>query len=303
MLVAYWLPCELPASNDFACPPPHNATCYRRAGSGPQISVLALMGARFRGTTGSFGRPYLELSPSLEKVLAGSAVEELQRRGIRVVLTVLGNSEEQGLGWSCLPQEVNADFAAYVREEVIERHGLDGIDIDDEYAGCTGTVEQLAATAATLRGVLPDRLLSKALWRDEEAFRQTDLAASLDYGATMAYGYPIRATAAYLDEKLLPAEKLLVGVQAGPPDQAWMTSLESTREAAAFALEKNLRGMMLFSFTQDIQQFTRSPQHSTPWPAPDDHEWQRTMVESLLGDGSWVVDPGCRETDPPADQE
>ena len=119
----------------------------------------------------------------------------------------------------------------------------------------------------------------------------------------MAYGYPIRATASYLDEGLLPAEKLLVGVQAGPPDQAWMTSLETTREAAAFALEKNLRGMMLFSFTQDIQQFTHSPQHAVPWPSPDDHEWQRTVAESLLGGESRVVEPGCRETGSQRDQE
>jgi hypothetical protein len=41
--------------------------------------------------------------------------------------------------------------------------------------------------------------------------------------------------------------------------------------------------MMLFTFSQDIQQWTHQPQNSPGYmfPNPDDHQWQRAMIKAM----------------------
>lgn len=285
LLVAYWLSKEV--TQTFACPPLKDIADFQLKDGSPQVAVVPLFAAGFQGTPQDFKPPYLGINSSTLQALQGGEAAALQRRGIKVVLSVTGDGNvPNGIGWSSIPVEQNAPFARWVRTEVLEKYGLDGIDIDDEFSQAPGQPGQLVATVRALRAEMPDKLITKALWQDSEAFKGTDLGQLLDFGCTMAYGYnfeELKNLALQYAEFGLPLEKLCVGVQAGPAAQQWMTSLETTRQVAQWVKQNGLLGVMLFSYSQDIQQFTTAPQHSQPYPSPEDHAWQAAIVEALYG--------------------
>lgn len=78
-------------------------------------------------------------------------------------------------------------------------------------------------------------------------------------------------------------QQVALGVQAGPPGQSsQFTSPGVTRQAAAWQPTGATRlGMMLYSFSQDIEAFTTLPQHSKPYPSPGDHQWQTTIIDTM----------------------
>lgn len=297
MLVAYWLNAE--TTNTFACPTARNIPCYTLKSGGSQINVVNLVGASFAGTSGNFQSPYFSYSPSLLNVLENGDVGALQSAGIKVVLTVQGNGATNGNGWSCLPESANQDFANWVQSDVIEKYGLDGIDIDDEFSHCTDVPQQLVNTVAWMRSTMPDIIISKALWQDLSTFtlsattsaaKGQTLGQLLTYGCTMGYGWGlagfISAAESYKNNGL-PYSKICLGVQPGVG--SWMTPLTTTKEVTEWAIANKLLGMMFWTFSQDIQQFTSSTQYVTPYMNSGDHQWQETMINTMWGSGQYVV--------------
>lgn len=296
LLVAYWLHCELPSSGGFACPPLREIADYKLKDDNPQINVVTLFSGTFNGTSDKFEPPYIAWDSSIEKVLTNGDVHYLQSQGIKVILSVVGNNSlPNGIGWSCIPEEKNDAFAQWVKSEIIDKYNLDGIDIDDEFSNCTEkSPQKLVKTVKALREVLPNQIISKALWQDEQYFEETGLAELLTFGCTMGYGWSIEHFKQKVNrykELGLSYNKICFGVQAGPSDQDWMTYLQTTKELTEWAVQNNLLGMMLYSFSQDIQQFTSSPQKLKPYPSPDDHEWQKQIVNTMWGIDNWVVKP------------
>lgn len=286
LLVAYWLKDELPKPNHFACPPLKDIAGYTLPNGNPQILVVSLFAGEFKGDSQHFNPPYITLPDSIQRVLNSGDVAYLQSKGIKVTLSVVGSGS---MGWSCIPKP--QEFARWVKSEMVDRYHLDGIDIDDEYANCQGNPQQLVDAVKALRAEMPNHIISKALWSDHAAFQSTKLADLLTFGCTMGYGDSIEGLEDDANRYLqlgLPRSKLCVGVQAGPSGQSGMTSLQTTSAVTQWAMDNHLLGMMLFSYSQDIQQFTFSPQHSKPYPSPDDHLWQRVIVETVKG--TWFDD-------------
>lgn len=295
LIVLYWLSCSSPASSNFACPSLQDITCFTDQQGRPQANVVSLFSAHFTGTPDAFEPPYVAWDDSMTAALESGHIEHLQAKGVKVMLSIVGTGGDTGIGWGCIPQDKNAALASWMRSEIVDKYGLDGIDIDDEW-GCPGNTDSLVTTVAAVRGALDGKLLSKALWDDHDDFNGTDLGQLLDFGSTMSYGWPAEVIEQSVDaynQVGLPYDKITIGVQAGPPDQAWMTSLQTTQRLTEWAKAKPIRGMMLFSFTQDIQQFTHSPQHEMPYPSPNDHEWQQKIVETWWSPSAWVVQPNC----------
>lgn len=285
LLMAYWLKDELPKPNKFACPPLRDIADYPLRNGAPQ--VVALFAATLNGSPSHFEPPYITWEPSIQRVLSNGDVAYLQSRGIQVALSVTGNGS---LGWSNIPESQNAAFAQWVRDNLIDKYHLDGIDVDDEFPEGNNP-SALFKTVQALRQALPNRIISKALWRDHASFRQTGMAELLDFGCTMCYGWDteqIKQEVNTYKSEGLPYNKLCIGVQAGPSGQGWMTSLQTTHDLTQWAMDNHLLGMMLFSYSQDIQQFTFSPQHTKPYPSPDDHLWQKAIVETMKG--TWFDD-------------
>ncbi|WP_082129169.1 endo-beta-N-acetylglucosaminidase H [Chryseobacterium gallinarum] len=112
------------------------------------------------------GRAYLYSNNNVTKVLtnADTYIKPLQQKGMKVVLTILGN--HQGAGICNFPtREAARDFALQLANTV-NTYGLDGIDFDDEYSeyGNNGTGQpndsSFVMLVQELRALLPDKLIS-----------------------------------------------------------------------------------------------------------------------------------------------
>ena len=95
---------------------------------------------------------------------AANQIQPLQAKGIKVLLSILGN--HQGAGVSNFASQADAaDFAGQVRDE-LNQYGLDGVDLDDEYAdyGTNGTPQpndqSIGWLITALRADLPGKLIT-----------------------------------------------------------------------------------------------------------------------------------------------
>lgn len=293
---------------------------YKLSNGSPQASLVYLFAAKLTGSVDNFVPPYIDIDDVLLKEMTPqrgetkSNVQKLQDAGIKVVLSVLGNTN---MGWSNIPSGKQSDFAAWVKSNIIDKYSLDGIDIDDEQSQLPQESQNFVNTIAYLRNGLGDSLISKALWNDNSYFTipvsgslpyaGSYFAGLLNFGTTMYYGYDgneqkdlIKQYHDFKDSNGnrvgMDYNKLCIGVQAGPlpPCGSWMTSIGETLELAQWSVEPQsiskptppILGMMLFTFTQDIQQWDECPQNQQQykWPNPGDHRWQQALTLGMWGE-------------------
>ena len=110
--------------------------------------------------------------------------------GITVLLTIMGAHTQTG--WSQFTDESTAqNFVNYIKSQVVDLYGLDGIDIDDEYSLGHVNNASLAMVTTLMKQSMPDKLITKALWNDSNQFAANwnnhTLGANLDYGWQMSY--------------------------------------------------------------------------------------------------------------------
>jgi len=272
------------------------------------VPALVLFAATFTGTPDTFAPPYWDLSP-LASVLVpvsegGGPVQQLRAAGIKVLLSAMGpNLRDEhgeplpGMGWAHVPPTQREAFAEWVVKEVLEKYGLDGVDIDNEYSNLADNPQGLVDTVAVLRAVAPNALIHKALYNDFDDFKTPVTSSSppvylgqmLDLASTMTYG--ARDLRGVVEDYVslkdgdqdvgMKPSQLCIGVQAGVgPDK---TTLPKTKAASEWVVEFGFRGMMLFTFTSDIQQWTHQPQNACDYrfPNPNDHEWQKAIVKAM----------------------
>ena len=141
-----------------------NVGRYTLAGSGANAFDLAVIFAaniNYDGTNAVF-----YCNPQVQAVLdnAATTIRPLQQKGIKVILSVLGN--HQGAGFANFPDEAAADRFAASLADTVTRYGLDGIDFDDEWAeyGKNGTSQpndwSFVYLVKSLRKRLPDKLIT-----------------------------------------------------------------------------------------------------------------------------------------------
>src|SRR5581483_2022379 len=173
---------------------------YRLADGSPAIDVVCL----FAGNYAASEPPYLRannndppttspLNPTIQSVLDDGSVAYLQQQGLTVLLTVTNGWNP--VGWSQFTSESDAAaFAQYLQSDIIGEYGLNGIDIDDEYSTGSPNDTSLIMVTTIMRSIMPDTVISKALWSDASDFAATwngrTLAGNLSYGAEMSYGGP-----------------------------------------------------------------------------------------------------------------
>ena len=310
-LVVYWLP-------DVGIGPPNylqhvhvpllDILEFQKPDGSPQADVVILFKAEFASPA------FITIPDGLMAELTPapgatqSNVQVLRSKGVKVLLSITG---AQGLGWHSLPVDQHDAFALWLRDEVLARYGLDGIDIDDEFSDAPDDSASFMRLAGTLRGINPSALLTKPLYNDMEYFKTPVpadnpynpgkwLSEILDFGATMAYGGDASNLVQFAEDYysiIVPdgskdvglGKRMCIGVQAGPPSGSWMTRIEVAYEVALWLGGAPLfdtprvMGMMLFTFSQDIQQFTHDPQNSPGYmyPNPQDHGWQILILSGM----------------------
>lgn len=108
----------------------------------------------------------LFFNPQVTTVLnnAATKIQPLQAKGIKVMLSILGN--HQGAGISNFPSQQAAQDFAQLLANAVTTYGLDGIDFDDEYAdyGTNGTGQPNSSSfvylVTALRQLMPTKLIS-----------------------------------------------------------------------------------------------------------------------------------------------
>jgi len=125
---------------------------------------------------------YLYFNPNVQNVLdnVSTQVRPLQAKGIKVMLSILGN--HQGAGFANFPSRQAAAAFAEQLSDTVTKYGLDGIDFDDEYAeyGNNGTGQPNASSfvylVTALRAAMPTKLIS--------LYNIGPAASRLSYGGT-----------------------------------------------------------------------------------------------------------------------
>lgn len=203
----------------------------------PLIDAVCL----FAGNYAADAPPYLRannnnppttqpLNDNIQAVLDDGSVKVLQEAGIKVLLTVMNGWAP--VGWSEFTNEADAlAFAQYLKDDVVDAYGLDGIDIDDEYSIGTPNSTSLAMVTTLMRHLMPDALITKALFDDIDAFSGSwsgrTLGENLDHGWEMSYGGDPESRLAPYDV-YMPKGRLSLGFWTGQPsgdpsaDVAWL---------------------------------------------------------------------------------
>jgi hypothetical protein len=143
-----------------------NVGSYKLQTSGKYLfNVVNIFAANINYDTGR-GRPYLYCNNNVTKVLtnADTYIKPLQAKGMKVVLTILGN--HQGAGLCNFPTRESARDFAQQLAHTVNTYGLDGIDFDDEYSdyGNNGTGQPNASSfvmlVQELKALLPDKIIT-----------------------------------------------------------------------------------------------------------------------------------------------
>src|SRR5260370_18510365 len=169
-----------------------NVGCYRRPSDNePFFDRVSIFAANISGADPN--APQIYFNAQVDRLLNQTTeVKELQGKGIKVLLHLLGN--HQRAGWSGVNQPAAATNFADLLASTAQRYGLDGIDIDDEYSkydAVNPASTIMIAQALARNPKFKNKLISKALFQDRDVFRASfenkKLADFLSFGSEMSY--------------------------------------------------------------------------------------------------------------------
>lgn len=218
----------------------------------PFFNMTAIFAANINGE--DVNHPYVYFNSEIDELLNHSdTVNELHQKGIKVLLTILGNHQQAG--WSCMTDSKQAKVFANTLAMIVDKYHLDGIDIDDEYSPCSTNDYSMIMISHYLKTnpLFKDKLLTKALFRDAYYFRSeyegVRLADLLDFGWEMSYGggAPSYRLAPYVNYGMQP-QRLLFGESTGdyqPQAASW----------AKETIDDGYRGIMVYNVTRDSASF------------------------------------------------
>ena len=191
--------------------------------------------------------------------------------GITVLLTIMGAHTQTG--WSQFTDESTAqNFVNYIKSQVVDLYGLDGIDIDDEYSLGHVNNPSLAMVTTLMKQSMPDKLITKALWNDSNKFAANwnnhTLGANLDYGWQMSYyrgsiNSRLGRYTAYMKKS-----QLCLGFSA---EQRFSSSWPTVGPVSTQIIADGYAGGMMFAYENQ----------------PDSLKLMKAMVDGMDGPGSW----------------
>ncbi|MFI7059633.1 endo-beta-N-acetylglucosaminidase H [Kribbella sp. NPDC050124] len=172
-----------------------NAARYTLSKGGAQVFDVAVIFAANINYDGA--NAYLHFNENVQNVLDNVAtqVRPLQQKGIKVLLSILGN--HQGAGFANFPSQQAADAFAQELADAVNQYGLDGIDFDDEYVeyGTNGTGQpndfSFVYLVQALRQKLPNKLITLydiGPASDRLSYNGVSIANTFDYAWNPWYG-------------------------------------------------------------------------------------------------------------------
>jgi hypothetical protein len=189
------------------------------------IGIIFAANINYDGTSA-----YLYFNPQVQAVLdnAATQIAPLQAKGIKVLLSILGN--HQGAGFANFPDQQSATAFAGQLANAVTTYGLDGIDFDDEYAdyGTNGTPQPNAWSfpylVQALRNDLPNKIISMYFIGPS--------STSLSYNGIVVGDLLNYSWNPYYDSWNVPAVPNMTQAQLGPA----AIDIQSTPASAATSL-------------------------------------------------------------------
>jgi hypothetical protein len=237
-----------------------NVGKYTLANGGDNVfDIAVIFAANINYDTGAKAAT-LYFNENVQHVLdnAATQIRPLQQKGIKVVLSVLGN--HQGAGFANFPSQQAASTFAKQLSDAVTKYGLDGIDFDDEYAeyGNNGTGQpndsSFVYLVSALRANMPDKIIS--LYNigpsaSRLSYGGVDVSSKFDYAWNPYYGTWQVPGIALPKSKLSPA-----AVEIGQTPQSTVADLarRTVGEGYGVYLTYNLDGA---DRSADVSAFTR----------------------------------------------
>lgn len=179
---------------------PLNAGDYYYMDGTPVVNIVEFFASNIhRRTVNHVTEPTLWLNPELTRLLEPDPeqpdstgyhkyVKGLQDKGIKVLLSVIGNW--QGIGLCNMNDMQTTQFAA-ILAHVVEKYGLDGIGFSDSYAnyGCNSESPNVNLTSYSqiitkLHSLMPDDKLITVYYWGNIGNVSSDAWACVDYAYT-----------------------------------------------------------------------------------------------------------------------
>lgn len=174
---------------------PLNAGDYTMSDGTTFVDIVELFASNIHKDDN--GDPTLFLNDKLTNVLenggAATYVAPLQAKGIKVLLTVLG--DWQGIGVANMTDAQSTKFAT-ILAYVVNRYGLDGIGFDDEYANYSGSLvsNSYAHIIKKLHALMPsDKLITVFDWGNTSQI-DAEASACIDYAYHGYFGSYVEYT-------------------------------------------------------------------------------------------------------------
>jgi GH18 family chitinase len=229
------------------------AGCYIKKNTNkPFFDMVAIFAANINGDNPN--DPLIYFNPQVDAILNNtSEVLQLQNKGIKVLLTLLGN--HQNAGWSCMTDQQAINRFANDVVKLANQYHLDGIDIDDEYSTCASNSTSMLRIAKAIKenSAFKNKLLTKALYLDHAFFTASvdghKLAEYLDFGWEMSYGllnFDARLFR-YLNYGM-QKENIYLGTEIN-------NNYKTANAAASYVTQKNFGGMMTYNLKEDSQHY------------------------------------------------
>ncbi|MFE0171362.1 endo-beta-N-acetylglucosaminidase H [Streptomyces sp. NPDC059002] len=239
-----------------------NVGKYTLANGGENVFDVAVIFAANINYDTTKKEAYLHFNENVQRVLdnAATQIRPLQQKGIKVVLSVLGN--HQGAGFANFPSKAAASAFAKQLSDTVTKYGLDGIDFDDEYAeyGNNGTGQpndsSFVHLVTALRANMPDKIIS--LYNIGPAasrlsYGGVDISAKFDYAWNPYYGTWQVPGIALPKSKLSPAAVEIGGTSQGTTaDLARRTVDEGYGVYLTYNLDGTDRSADVSAFTREL---------------------------------------------------
>lgn len=124
------------------------------------FDIAIIFAANINGTP---EKPELYLNENVMRILndAENQIRPLQGRGIQVLLSIVGNHQTAGIS-NFQSEEKAMDFASQVKN-IVEKYGLNGVDLDDEYTDYKGSPardDSVRWLISCLRNIMPNKAIS-----------------------------------------------------------------------------------------------------------------------------------------------
>ncbi|BBH53765.1 glycosyl hydrolase family 18 protein [Fluviispira sanaruensis] len=230
-----------------------NVGCFVRSDNNqPLIQMTSIFAANINGDNPN--NPVIYFNPQVMNLLSNDykQIEDLQKKGIKVLITLLGN--HQNAGWACMTNTLSKIKFAKDIVKIVNKYKLDGVDIDDEYSNCSTNENSLADLAQLIKAdpAFKNKILSKALFSDSFEFSNHKLAKYLDFGWEMTYSS--NNFAGRLNPYLnygMKKENLLLG--------SWTNiNYPSPSSVNQYTLNNNFAGIMIYDIKANSQNFLNS---------------------------------------------